>query len=149
MAKASLTAVRGRRWTLALVSRAWGRTLGMRAWTYSRWWHRSCPGTPGPAPTGHRHQTWPVTYIGVIQHYVTLFIWKFDTLPPLRTANNVVPYMFIALFSGKSETLPPPTVLSEWPNIPVCTLGLAICCKTQNCIRHNVQFILSLVKTIF
>ena len=42
--------------------------------------------------------------------YVTVF-FKFDTHPPLHNANNVEPYIFVTLFSGKSDTLPPPTAL--------------------------------------
>ena len=43
--------------------------------------------------------------------YVTLFFWIFDTHPPARNANNVDPYIFVTLFSRKSDTLPPPSAL--------------------------------------
>ena len=53
--------------------------------------------------------------------YVTLFSWKFDPHSPPRNANNVEPYTFVALFSGKADTPPPPLhhllryVTLEWP----------------------------------
>ena len=51
-------------------------------------------------------------------HNIMLFFWKFDTPhPPPRNANNVEPYIFVMLFKGKSDTLPPLLcyVTLEWP----------------------------------
>ena len=41
------------------------------------------------------------------------FFWKLDTHAPLSNANNVDPYICVALFSRKSDTLPPPTALCK------------------------------------
>ena len=49
--------------------------------------------------------------------YVTLFSGHSTNAYPLVTLNNVEPYISVTLFSWKSDTLPPPTVLrnTEWP----------------------------------
>ena len=65
----------------------------------------------------------PVTQLivkGPFKRYVTLFSWKFDPHLPPRNANNVEPYTFVTLFSGESDTPPPPTALrNTWmaPNV--------------------------------
>ena len=51
------------------------------------------------------------------------YSWIFDTHPPPRNANNIDPYTFITLFSGKSDT--PPSVryvTLEWPLMSRCRL---------------------------
>ena len=50
-----------------------------------------------------------IVSLRAIQVLRSAFFWKFDTHPSLRNANNVEPYIFGMLFSGKSDTLPPPT----------------------------------------
>ncbi len=52
-----------------------------------------------------------------------LFSWKFDPHPLPRNANNVAPYTFVMLFSGKGDTPQPLLryVTLEWPRTPrVC-----------------------------
>ena len=58
---------------------------------------------------------------GPFKCYITLLFWKFDTHPPPRNANNVEPYIFVTLFSGKSDILPPPTALrNTWMALYGC-----------------------------
>ena len=49
--------------------------------------------------------------------YVTLLSWKLDPHPLPRNANNIEPYTFVTLFSGKSDPPPPHLryVTLEWP----------------------------------
>ena len=50
--------------------------------------------------------------IEAIQVLRNAFFWKLDTHPPPRNTNNVEPHIFrIKTFSGKSDTLQPPTAL--------------------------------------
>ena len=50
--------------------------------------------------------------MGPFKCYVTLFSREFDPHPPPCNANNVEPYTFVTLFSGKADTPPqPPTAL--------------------------------------
>ena len=47
-----------------------------------------------------------------------LFVWKLYPHPPPRNANNIEPYTFVTLFSGKFDTPPHPHlryVTLEWP----------------------------------
>ena len=46
-----------------------------------------------------------------IQVLCKAFFWKIYTHPPTRNANNIEPYTFVMLFSGKSDNRLPPTVL--------------------------------------
>ena len=46
----------------------------------------------------------PSSSLGAIQVLRNAFSWKFDTHPPPRNANNIEPYIFGMLFSGKSGT---------------------------------------------
>ena len=41
---------------------------------------------------------------GQSNFYVPLFSWEFYPHPPPRNANNVEPYTFVTLFSGKADT---------------------------------------------
>ena len=41
---------------------------------------------------------------GPFKCYVTLFFWKLDPHPPPRNANNIKHYIFVTLFSRKSDT---------------------------------------------
>ena len=41
---------------------------------------------------------------GPFKCYVTLFSREFDTHPPPHNANNVEPYTFVTVFSGKADT---------------------------------------------
>ena len=55
--------------------------------------------------------------IGAIEGLSNAFSWEFDPHPPPRNANNVEPYTFVMLFSGKADTPPrqPPTPLrTDW-----------------------------------
>ena len=57
-------------------------------------------------------------YLGPFKCYVMLFSWEFYPHPPPRNANNVEPYTFVTLFSGKADTPPNPSlryVTLEWP----------------------------------
>ena len=55
---------------------------------------------------------------GPFKCYVTLFSWKFDPHPPPGKANNVEPYIFVMLFSGKADTHPLLRYVTlEWPRI--------------------------------
>ena len=44
--------------------------------------------------------------LGAIQVLRNTFFWKLDHHPPPRNANNIEPYTFVTLFSGKCDTLP-------------------------------------------
>ena len=58
-----------------------------------------------------------VLLLGAIQVLHNAFFRKIDTHTPPRNANNIEPYTFVMLFSGKFYTLPPPLhyVTLEWP----------------------------------
>ena len=76
---------------------------------------------------------------GPFKCYVTLFFWKFNTHPPPRNANNVEPYIFVMLFSGKSDTLPPHLcyITLEWllPYSKQSNIGLTQeCCWVCACV---------------
>ena len=59
-------------------------------------------------------------WLGVIQVF---FSWKFDPHPPPRNANNVEPYTFVTLFSGKADTPPTPTALrNTWMGPYITTM---------------------------
>ena len=46
--------------------------------------------------------------LGPFKCYVTVFSWNLDPHQPPRNANNIEPYTFVTLFSGKFDTPPPP-----------------------------------------
>ena len=56
-------------------------------------------------------------HLGPFKGYVKLFFWRFETHPLPRNTNNVEPYIFVKLFSRKSDNHP--TLLRyvtlEWP----------------------------------
>ena len=58
--------------------------------------------------------TFSLSTRGPFKCYLMLFIWKFNTYPPPRNANNVEPYTFVTFFY---ENLIPPLhyVTLEWP----------------------------------
>ena len=51
-----------------------------------------------------------ICVLGPFKCYVTLFSWEFYPHPPPHNANNIEPYTFVMLFSGKADT-PLPTAL--------------------------------------
>ena len=72
---------------------------------------------------------WTLSVWGPFKCYVTLFFCKLDPHPPPRNANNIEHYIFVTLFSGKSDTPHPHLryVTLEWSlgvNILGPTLGL-------------------------
>ena len=49
--------------------------------------------------------------LGAIQVLRNAFFWKLDPHPPPRNANNIEPYTYVTLFSGKCDTPLPQSAL--------------------------------------
>ena len=49
--------------------------------------------------------------MGTIQVLRNVFSWEFDSYAPPRNANNVEPYTFVTLVSGKADPPSTPTAL--------------------------------------
>ena len=69
-----------------------------------------------------------------------LFSWKLDPHPPPRNANNIEHYTFVTLFSGKSDTPPPPSALrNTWiaPEWNEWRITLSCCRHPWKCL-HDI-----------
>ena len=53
-------------------------------------------------------------HVGAIQVLRNAFFLEIWPLPPPRNANNVEPYTFVTLFSGKADTLSPSALRNTW-----------------------------------
>ena len=82
---------------------------------------------------------------GPFKCYVTFFSWKFDARPPPSNANNVEPYTFVMLFSGKA-VIPLCYVTREWPTEVGCNFVFRTiirydrtCSASGMFVRNNVM----------